>query len=456
MHIFLLALDMFRMMGGLLAANFIFSVRSCPRRENFVARAVCGFIAGVAFSMLYILIQLYYEGGGSLIVYSIMANAWWVFLTLLSSLYVILCFNVGICDALYRTLFGTTLQHIATVILKYWIVGILLPDFQEKHALLYVVCMLCVYAALYVPVYFLIKKRDDGDIAVESKKNFVMYFFMIVVMSAANQLVGGVLDWVLPELENYPELSLNLTLLRYFCVGVSLLYCGAFIAFNLQRTAIENLRREKSFQQSVLAEKTRQYELSKSSIEIINRKCHDLKHQISALRFASDKQREQLLEEAKNAAMIYDSGVHTDNEVLNVLLTEKSLYCMDKGIKLSCNINTKNVDRINVIDLYTMLGNAIDNAVEGVSRLKEDDADKRTISITIDTVGGMLLFEIVNYYGGEIKYKDGRIQTSKADKVNHGIGLRSIKFIAEKYGGVLQVKSDGGVFVLRIVIPVTA
>ena len=171
-----------------------------------------------------------------------------------------------------------------------------------------------------------------------------------------------------------------------------------------------------------------------------------------ALRFAKEEEKNELFSETEKAIMIYDCGINTDNEVLNVLLTEKNLHCLDRDIRLSCNINTQGIDKIKAIDLYTMLGNAIDNAIECVSRLP--DADKRTISISIDTQGGLLYLQIDNYYEGKIKLEDGMPVTSKKDRENHGIGLRSIKFIVEKYDGSLHIQKDHGIFSLRIIIPV--
>lgn len=452
---FLDSFDLIRFMAGLLIAEFLFAINSAPKRDHFWLRAIFGFIAGLAFSQIYLLLQWYHMNGGVFFIFGIFGALWWTFLTFVSAFYLRFCFKLGICGALYRVILGTLIQHIATVVVRYWLVRTVFPTLPEDNTVLYVVITVLIYIAIYLPTYFLLVRYIDNESdlsIVENKRNFAMYFIMILILSIISSLCGGVVDWVLIEFKGIIELEGTRVLLQYFCIGVSLLYCVAFLIFNIQFSIVSTLRREKQFQASVIAEKARQYELSKSSIDIINRRCHDLKHQIKALRFAKEEERNALFLETEKAIMIYDSGVNTDNEVLNVLLTEKSLYCLDRNIRLSCNINTQGIDKIQAIDLYTMLGNAIDNAIESVSELK--DPDKRTISINIDTQGGLLYFQIENYYEGKIRFKNGMPITSKKDKENHGIGLKSIKFIVEKYNGSLQIKKDNGIFSLRLIFPI--
>ena len=452
---FLDSFDLIRFMAGLLIAEFMFAINSAPKRNHFWIRAISGFVFGLAFAQIYLLLQWYFLSGGSFIVFGVIGGLWWTFLTFISAFYLIFCFKMGICGALYRVILGTLIQHIATVIVRYWLVRTLFPTLPEDNTLLYIAITLLIYVCIYLLTYFLLVRYVDNESdlsIVENKRNLMMYLLMIVILSIISSLCGGVVDWVVTGFKDVPELSNIRVLLQYFCIGVSILYCIAFLIFNIQFSMVSTLRREKQFQSSVMAEKSRQYELSKSSIEIINRRCHDLKHQIKALRFAKEEEKNELFSETEKAIMIYDCGINTDNEVLNVLLTEKSLYCLDRNIRLSCNINTQGIDKIQAIDLYTMLGNAIDNAIESVSELK--DPDKRTISINIGTQGGLLYFQIENYYEGKIKFKNGMPLTNKKDKENHGIGLKSIKFIVEKYDGSLLIKNDDGIFILRLIFPI--
>ena len=61
-----------------------------------------------------------------------------------------------------------------------------------------------------------------------------------------------------------------------------------------------------------------------------------------------------------------------------------------------------------------------------------------------------------NYYAGELDFDDGLPLTTKSDKRYHGFGMKSIKMLAEKYGGYVSVKAEDGVFNLNILLPISS
>ena len=81
----------------------------------------------------------------------------------------------------------------------------------------------------------------------------------------------------------------------------------------------------------------KQYQIARQNVQIINRKCHELKVQIADLRrLQPDEATTQSLDEAEQAARMYDANAATGNEVLDVVLTEKSLLCEAQRIRLNC------------------------------------------------------------------------------------------------------------------------
>ena len=80
----------------------------------------------------------------------------------------------------------------------------------------------------------------------------------------------------------------------------------------------------------------KQYQIARQNVQIINRKCHELKVQIADLRrLQPDAAVSQSLDEAEQAARMYDANAATGNEVLDVVLTEKSLLCEAQRIRLN-------------------------------------------------------------------------------------------------------------------------
>lgn len=107
---------------------------------------------------------------------------------------------------------------------------------------------------------------------------------------------------------------------------------------------------------------------------------------------------------------------------------------------------------MNEAEIYSMLGNAIDNAFSAVRELEEEN---RRIGLTVQKVKNFVTVQVRNRYKGEIVLSgDGLPVTTKSDSENHGFGLKSIRYIVEKYGGRMSVKAQEGEFSLNIIFPV--
>ena len=195
-----------------------------------------------------------------------------------------------------------------------------------------------------------------------------------------------------------------------------------------------------------------QYRIDKENIALINQKCHDLKHQIYALRNVSEEERNRYLDEIAESVQIYEAMVKTGNEVLDTILTEKSLHCKEKGITVSCVADGSQMDFINTVDLYAILGNAIDNAIEAVEKLEEKE--KRQIDVLIYRKEQFLAIHVINPLAESLVYEDGLPVTTKENKKFHGFGLKSIKYMVKKRDGILSIREEAGCFSLMILIPI--
>ncbi|MBR1812272.1 MAG: GHKL domain-containing protein [Lachnospiraceae bacterium] len=212
------------------------------------------------------------------------------------------------------------------------------------------------------------------------------------------------------------------------------------------------LAQELDMQQELFRKYKEQYEMTAENKEIINRKCHDLKHQVAALRHISDEQsRQEHIRELEKAVMIYDSVVETGNEVLDTILTEKSLICEGRNIQLTAVADGAALAFMDAVDIYTIFGNALDNAIESVSRL--EDPEMRTISLVVARRGEMVMIQTENFYEGDRNWSGGTPATTKSEEPGyHGFGLKSIRYTAEKYQGFLTVEAENSVFLMRVVV----
>ena len=112
----------------------------------------------------------------------------------------------------------------------------------------------------------------------------------------------------------------------------------------------------------------------------------------------------------------------------------------------------KKLQFMDPVDIYTLLGNALDNAVESVMRIEYKD--RKVINFSISEQGEIVLIRTDNYYEGKIEFKNGMPLTSKSNKFYHGFGMDSMRRIVEKYDGSIAVGTKAGIFTLQMVIPV--
>lgn len=199
-----------------------------------------------------------------------------------------------------------------------------------------------------------------------------------------------------------------------------------------------------------------QYQLSKGNIEILNRKYHDLKHQIAVIRAESDAgKREGYLEKMETGLRLYEAQNRTGNSVLDTILTGKSMYCVQHDINFTCLADGSLLDFMNVMDICSVFGNALDNAIESVEKV--GDAAKRIIRAAVYQENQFVIIRFENYYESEFHTeKTGGVRlpkTTKKEKEYHGFGIKSIRSSAEKYGGTMTIQAEDNWFYLRLLIP---
>lgn len=218
------------------------------------------------------------------------------------------------------------------------------------------------------------------------------------------------------------------------------------IVFLLSYKTLEEreLSREVDYLKHAIRQSERQYHISKDTIDLINVKCHDIRYRLGML--ASEV---PVLEDIRKDVSIYDSRIETGSPLLNVLLTEKSLYCEQNDINISCMVDGGKLGFIEEGDLYCLFGNLIDNALEAVKNIAEPE--RRIINLVVKQKDSMLLVQEENYFDGELEFDDGLPVTTKGDKYRHGFGMRSLRLIARKYGGELSAYVKGDVFHLNII-----
>lgn len=243
-------------------------------------------------------------------------------------------------------------------------------------------------------------------------------------------------------------------------MGIGMLYIrtlvdfAGFVMLFAQQDKWQELhaRHELEAYNYILNQQYEQYQQSRENIEQLNRKYHDMKHQISMIRAESDPvKKEEYLEEMETGIKMYEAQNKTGNSVLDTILTSKSMYCVQHDINITCVADGKLLAFLEVMDICTIFGNVLDNAIESVEQLK--DTGLRLIRVAVFAQNDFLMIRVENYCETELSMDDGLPVTTKDDKQFHGYGIKSILHTVKKYEGTMTIHSENHWFTLRILIP---
>lgn len=417
-----------------LVAVFLFAW-TLPRKEPVggrTAAAVLFFIAWVAITCV-------------IVPFSLASNTWWLLAIIWSIMLinafgmVLLVFDASVAAALFCSTAGYTLQNLVSGL------GTTLSNVvvQPANTLLnttlnMVVPYILVYAIAYI--FFIKRIRRDG---LELMQPQAMFGMMIVVIFAVISY-----DVIVKQLFTYDLPLISLVALRLSHSAL----CIFILALEYEFLYNRSLRLEVATTEQTMQRQREQYELSRENIEAINIKCHDIRHQIRTLANGGASVDPTVLAEIEQAVNVYDSGIHTGNEPLDLILSEKGLICNRENISLACIADGEALSFMLPADIYALMGNALDNAIEATSEVH--DNGHRSISVNIRRSGDMAIVHVENYFKGERAFKDGLPQTNKPDTYNHGFGVKSMRLITERYGGTLHAHTQGEVFHLNISMPV--
>lgn len=314
-----------------------------------------------------------------------------------------------------------------------WLDGFFVDSFSSLY---YIIVDLLLYR-------FIVKRYDGkGELKDRDIRMIVLALAILIIAIFMSVLVDG------PLFQNDSGMIRNVICKLYaiFCCMLSI-----FIAFGLSRQ--NKITHENEMMENMLHNLKEQQKLSQETINIINIKCHDLKYRISKIAKIEDSEsQKEYIESVKKTVAIYDNIYQTGNDALDLVLTEKSLLCEEHAIKWSSMIDGTVLNFMQTTDVYALFGNLFDNAIESVT--KEPDEEKRIISTNISKKNQGYHIHMENYCPNEVQFEDGLPVTTKSDKNYHGFGVRSIKYIVEKYSGEMLMRYEDHKFQVDILFPV--
>lgn len=284
---------------------------------------------------------------------------------------------------------------------------------------------------VYFVMYLIFGRRMQKNMAMDLQN--LTLLTVVIVISLSNIVLSSIVTYTCYDPYNRNALIM---------LAVNNIFCSClimYIQFKLLR--VRNLECDLDMEKRLRREEEQQYALSQETVRLINLKCHDLKHQIQAM--GKNVLNSEVLAEIADVVSIYDATFKTGNEALDIILTEKSLRCRAQGIRLTCVTNTIPLRFMKDSDVYSLFGNAIDNAMHAVEHL---ESGKQVISISIKQKGNMISINVSNWYEGEIVFENGLPRTTSEQDGYHGFGMVSMREIVERYAGEFVVSAKDGIF----------
>ena len=176
---------------------------------------------------------------------------------------------------------------------------------------------------------------------------------------------------------------------------------------------------------------------------------HDLRNHLTALRGLMETgERDkalQYIDQLADSPALRGGKRLCENDAANAVLSAKAEAMEREGIAADFAVSLPKDLPVADTDLAALLGNALDNAIEGVQ-----NAAEKKVTLRCRVEKGLLMLRLENPVGGEIQ---ADLSTTKADSAAHGFGIPGMREIAERYGGTLQAGVKGGNFELVVCFP---
>lgn len=336
------------------------------------------------------------------------------------------------------------------VISIFFIISIMM--FSEIIVTLFMVNIdLSIFKSIYLDISIIIFSRIISYLIVlifEGAKNVKnnielpnIYWFSVFFIPLSSMY----LTLLLFQNSNLNKYELLISILILFIINIVTFYLYDMLT-RIYKEKIQNELLEKQNQYY-----EEQFKIMNSSYKKLKAIRHDLKNHLIAIEdYIIHNKKEKVLkyiEKINTSSYDKREFAHSGNVDIDSILNYKIQYAKSKGISIDLNLNIPYDLNLDSFDMIIVIGNLIDNAIEATFKLEND---KRFIHINIFYDRNILHMHFKNTFDGKIIKEKEKILTTKKDKFNHGIGLKNVKYILNKYEGDLDCSYDDNIFYVKL------
>ncbi len=321
-------------------------------------------------------------------------------------------------------------------------------------------CILVVYAVVFIVMTWILKRIVKSPPAMNLQD--------VVFLSVLN-IGGSLLTWIVIDLSAVPmeqEIFFLFTQRREMIWKIPLL---AVLLFAGEISAIIIFQRYKELQgekemhfveeQQMKAMK-RRLEEAEHFYGSIRKVRHEMKNHMANIKglVAGEQygEVESYIRKLDETIQEIDYRFSTGNAVTDVIINDKYRRAAKSAIAFQVLFAYRETDTISAFDLGIVLNNLLDNAIEACEKVERK---KRRISLNLKRKAHFLLVEVENSYDGRLVWKDGESVPATMKQsglpeilMEHGVGLKNVKDVAERYLGHLDIKVEEDVFRVTVML----
>ncbi len=245
---------------------------------------------------------------------------------------------------------------------------------------------------------------------------------------------------------------MKIFIIAFSAVLITMILCAVFVC--LKRVLYNMIdRRIERFQSELIEKQVREIE---NMYRQVRGWRHDYRNHIQNMKIQlADGNYGKLNEYLDSLACdldTVDTVIKTGNVMADAILNSKLAAAEKINVRLNVKANVPEHLKMTDVELCSVLGNMLDNAIEACSSLPENE---RFMRVYIGKLKGQLYLSVQNS-AGKVRKEKGAYISTKSDSKEHGYGLFRIDRIAKKYGGYVNRQNEEGVFAAEIMIPLTA
>lgn len=240
-----------------------------------------------------------------------------------------------------------------------------------------------------------------------------------------------------------------------YSIALGMVVMNVFVYYLMNDILIREAKlHEKEILELQVKNQMEMYRSVSEKFDIQKRKSHEFKNQILCIEsLLKDKEYSQAIEYASKISENFSkerNAINTNHVIINAILNTKYEEAIKKHIVFVFKVGDLSQLEMEDEDLVVILANLLNNAIEACEKC----SGKKVIKFKSIIEDGMMILSVKNTYSQPLKYENNEIKTTKqVEPDEHGIGIKNIVRIIEKYNGEYVIQNDDKEFYFSIILP---